>query len=226
MICNNCGMAVGETARFCSGCGLSIATDGSAAIQTEVIDGTASLTRMPELFADPPSAQPSAAVFCVIHSASLTAGACVGCGSFYCRDCLIRHEGRNYCRTCVARFRAPLQTVPAHQYQQVGTNLANSIESQPYHHPQQTPYQYQMQVNAYVQPAMPYVKRKEPAVALLLSFLLPGVGQIYNGDIGKGIAFMIGFWVLVWIGIGIVFWIWAMIDAYKSATNINLGRRL
>jgi len=83
-----------------------------------------------------------------------------------------------------------------------------------------------MQVNAYVQPAMPYVKRKEPAVALLLSFLLPGVGQIYNGDIGKGIAFMIGFWVLVWIGIGIVFWIWAMIDAYKSATNINLGRRL
>lgn len=85
-------------------------------------------------------------------------------------------------------------------------------------------YQYQIQVNPYVQPV--YAKRKEPAVALLLSFLWPGLGQIYNGDVGKGIGFMIGFWVLIWVGVGIVFWIWGMIDAYQVATNINLGRRL
>lgn len=150
MICNNCGMAVGETVKFCGGCGRSIAPYGSAAIQTEAIDTTAT----------------------------------------------------------------------------AGTSLTSPMESQPFYYPQQSPYQYQMQANGYARPAMPYVKRKEPAVALLLSFFLPGVGQIYNGDIGKGIAFMIGFWVLVWIGIGLVFWIWAMIDAYQSATNINLGRRL
>ncbi|HXI24479.1 MAG TPA: hypothetical protein VNG71_11500 [Pyrinomonadaceae bacterium] len=202
-----------------------MATDGSAANQTEVIDATASPTQASAPFVDPPLPQPSPAVVCVIHPASLAAGACAGCGNFYCRDCLLSHEGRNVCRNCVARFRA-LQTAPANGYPPVVTNRINPIESPPYHYPQQTPYQYQMQVNPYVQPAVPYVKRKEPAVALLLSFFLPGVGQIYNGDIGKGIAFMIGFWVLVWIGIGIVFWIWAIIDAYQSATNINLGRRL
>jgi TM2 domain-containing membrane protein YozV len=74
---------------------------------------------------------------------------------------------------------------------------------------------------------MPYVKRKEPGVALLLSFILPGVGQMYNGDVGKGIAFMICFLLLIAIfGIGLIFWVWAMIDAYQSANNINLGRRI
>jgi TM2 domain-containing membrane protein YozV len=85
---------------------------------------------------------------------------------------------------------------------------------------------YQYQPIVYATPPVIYVKRKEPGVALLLSFLLPGLGQIYNGDVGKGIAFMLGFFVLIWIGIGIAFWIWSMIDAYQSATNINMGRRI
>ncbi len=124
------------------------------------------------------------------------------------------------------QFSAPAQPL---RYEQSG-----SLPPQPVHYqnvppnPPFTPpppsYQYQIQVNPYVQPV--YAKRKEPGIALLLSFLLPGLGQIYNGDIGKGIGFMIGFWVLIWVGIGIVFWIWGMIDAYQVATNINLGRRL
>ena len=40
-----------------------------------------------------------------------------------------------------------------------------------------------------------------PGTAALLSFLLPGVGQIYNGDILRGV-----FWLIVtpglWIGTG------------------------
>ena len=127
---------------------------------------------------------------------------------------------------------APAQFSPPPQpqmYQQSG-----SLPPQPVHYqnvptnpsftPQPPGYQYQIQVNPYVQPV--YAKRKEPGIALLLSFLLPGLGQIYNGDVGKGIGFMIGFFVLIWVGIGIVFWIWGMIDAYQVATNINLGRRL
>lgn len=37
-----------------------------------------------------------------------------------------------------------------------------------------------------------------PGVAALLSFLIPGVGQIYNGDILRGLFWLIitpGFWV-------------------------------
>jgi TM2 domain-containing membrane protein YozV len=40
-----------------------------------------------------------------------------------------------------------------------------------------------------------------PGVAALLSFLLPGIGQIYNGDILRGV-----FWLIVtpglWVGSG------------------------
>jgi TM2 domain-containing membrane protein YozV len=40
-----------------------------------------------------------------------------------------------------------------------------------------------------------------PGVAALLSFLIPGVGQIYNGDILRGL-----FWLIItpglWIGTG------------------------
>jgi TM2 domain-containing membrane protein YozV len=38
---------------------------------------------------------------------------------------------------------------------------------------------------------------KSPAVAVLLSFLLPGLGQYYNDDIVKGVV-MDAFWVGGW----------------------------
>src|SRR5713226_3829986 len=180
MICNNCGMFLNETVRFCSGCGLSIGFDGCADVQTEGIGATAGPSPVSALFIDPSSSQSSLTVTCVIHSASVAAGACVGCGNFYCRDCLISHGGKNYCGNCVARITALLpQNVPTYQYQQAGTSLTAPLAPQPYHYPQQSPHQSQMQPSAYARPAMPYVKRKEPAVALLLSFFLPGVGQIY-----------------------------------------------
>ncbi len=69
---------------------------------------------------------------------------------------------------------------------------------------------------------------KNPGVAVLLSFLLAGLGQIYNGQIGKGVAFMISYFcslVLMWVLIGFIIapilWIWSMVDAYKTAERIN-----
>jgi TM2 domain-containing membrane protein YozV len=77
---------------------------------------------------------------------------------------------------------------------------------------------------------MPYVKRKDPGVAALISFFLPGGGQLYNGQAGKGIAFifvMIVNFFLLFIGIGfltgIATWIWSMIDAHQVADRINRG---
>ncbi len=59
-----------------------------------------------------------------------------------------------------------------------------------------------------------------PGVAALLSFLIPGVGQIYNGDILRGI-----FWLIVtpglWIGSGgCLGWVCHIISA---ATAHNRG---
>jgi len=63
---------------------------------------------------------------------------------------------------------------------------------------------------------------KSPGIALLLSLLICGVGQMYNGQVGKGIAFLIGF-ILAWfILLGWVVWIWSMVDAYQTAKRMNL----
>jgi TM2 domain-containing membrane protein YozV len=69
---------------------------------------------------------------------------------------------------------------------------------------------------------------KNPGVATVLSFFFMGLGQIYNGQIGKGILFIVLYaisWVLMFVIIGFIttpiLWIWGMIDAYSSANKIN-----
>ncbi|MGA1975368.1 MAG: zinc-ribbon domain-containing protein [Conexivisphaerales archaeon] len=71
---------------------------------------------------------------------------------------------------------------------------------------------------------------KNPGIAAVLSFFFPGLGQIYNGQIGKGIAFiLVGIvcvvLVIVLIGFLLVplWWIYNIYDAYKSAQRINAG---
>jgi len=69
---------------------------------------------------------------------------------------------------------------------------------------------------------------KEPGIAAVLSAVIVGLGQIYNGQIGKGIGMMVitaffGLLTLVligWLFLPII-WLWAIIDAYKSAQAIN-----
>lgn len=64
---------------------------------------------------------------------------------------------------------------------------------------------------------------KSPGVALLLSFFISGAGQMYNGQVGKGILMLI-FTVALWfILLGWTVWIWSMIDAYSTAKRLNLA---
>jgi TM2 domain-containing membrane protein YozV len=69
---------------------------------------------------------------------------------------------------------------------------------------------------------------KNPSIAVVLSFFWPGLGQIYNGQIGKGICFLVAAGIsalLMWVLIGFllypVAWIWGMVDAHNSAKQIN-----
>lgn len=64
----------------------------------------------------------------------------------------------------------------------------------------------------------------------MLSFLFTGLGQIYNGQIGKGLAFVvlgIVFVITIIFLIGLVlypvFWIYNIYDAYTTAKNVNAG---
>ena len=69
---------------------------------------------------------------------------------------------------------------------------------------------------------------KNPTTATILSFLVMGLGQINNGQIGKGVLFLILYAIsigLMFVFIGFIttpiLWIWGMVDANKSAKKIN-----
>ena len=74
---------------------------------------------------------------------------------------------------------------------------------------------------------------KNSGVAAVLSFFISGLGQIYNGQIIKGLfivvvqAINLALTVILigWIPFAIV-WVWAIFDAYSVAERINAGRQL
>ncbi len=73
-------------------------------------------------------------------------------------------------------------------------------------------------------------EKKSPGIAAVLSFLFTGLGQIYNGQIGKGIVFVIVgiiFAITIIFLVGFVlypiFWIYNIYDAYHTAKGINEG---
>jgi TM2 domain-containing membrane protein YozV len=70
--------------------------------------------------------------------------------------------------------------------------------------------------------------QKNPGAAAVLSFFWSGLGQIYNGEIGKGIGFLILYCIsllLMFVVIGFIttpiLWIFGMVDAYKTAERLN-----
>jgi TM2 domain-containing membrane protein YozV len=79
------------------------------------------------------------------------------------------------------------------------------------------------------QPQVILVKSgKSSGLAAVLSFLWCGLGQIYNGQIGKGLLFAALYFLsflLILAVIGLVttpvMWIWGMVDAYNTAERIN-----
>lgn len=68
--------------------------------------------------------------------------------------------------------------------------------------------------------------RKDPAVAVLLSVVVPGLGQFYNGDSKKGVVMLGAFCVsalfaALLIGIpGVIgVWIWSVLDSHNVASG-------
>jgi len=80
------------------------------------------------------------------------------------------------------------------------------------------------------------IKREEvknPGIAAVLSVLYVGLGQIYNGEVGKGIGFIIigiilivSMFILIGFILYPIFWIFNVYDAYTTAKKINLNEDL
>lgn len=84
-------------------------------------------------------------------------------------------------------------------------------------------------------------KSKDPERALLLSSLLPGAGQYYNGDYAKGVLQQSLVFLGIWAGLNFgpygccgdkalysglavsaITWVWSAIDAKNSALDFNI----
>jgi len=73
---------------------------------------------------------------------------------------------------------------------------------------------------------------KNPGLAALLS-IIPGLGQLYDGRIARGLIFLvlgipvatilaaIFFWTIVALFLPLIFWIWNIFDAYNLAVQYN-----
>jgi TM2 domain-containing membrane protein YozV/RNA polymerase subunit RPABC4/transcription elongation factor Spt4 len=116
-----------------------------------------------------------------------------------------------YCNTCGAQIALQAEFCP-----KCGSRIS----------PQQAIVQLQPPSQFPTQP----VQRKNEGIAAVLSFLFTGLGQIYNGQIAKGILFVvvgIVFAGLIFVLIGIlypIFWIYNIYDAYSTAKKINAGQ--
>lgn len=59
----------------------------------------------------------------------------------------------------------------------------------------------------------------KPAVSALLSFVVPGAGQLNNGEPGKGLAMFVGAMMMWAMLLGWVISIWSVVDAYERADD-------
>lgn len=86
---------------------------------------------------------------------------------------------------------------------------------------------------------LPRLKRRKPLFALLMSFILPGFGQLYNGELNKALWLFLGFalltvpaialialylpasWtfpaLLVSLLLIVLLWLYGLVDAFRSA---------
>jgi hypothetical protein len=62
-------------------------------------------------------------------------------------------------------------------------------------------------------------EKKSPPIAATLSLIVPGLGQIYNGQVRKGILIFLTAWL-------ILPWIFGVFDAYRIASQVQDGQRV
>lgn len=71
----------------------------------------------------------------------------------------------------------------------------------------------------------PTGSEKNPGLAAVASFIIPGLGQVYNGDIAKGIiagiVVLAAAMTVVGLILAIPLWVWLVYDAYKTAEQLN-----
>ncbi len=149
-------------------------------------------------------------------------------------------EGASFCPSCgkpILAQGAPIGGVPPSAVPTYSIKYCNTCGAQVALQAEFCPkcgsrislQQVMAQPQAMVQPQ--HVQKKNEGIAAVLSFIFIGLGQIYNGEIAKGILFLVVgiiFALLIIFLVGIIlypiFWIYNIYDAYSTAKKINAGQ--
>lgn len=135
---------------------------------------------------------------CAIHLEVAAIATCCDCGSGVCQTCRNKMFGRNYCDVCAARLEDKMVAPRA----------------------EEKPTQVIVHQQAPRAP-VPYGLTKHPGLAAILSIFWPGIGQIYAGRVGRGLAVMFWTFLLTPILIGVFIWFWQIFDAANIAREEN-----
>lgn len=77
---------------------------------------------------------------------------------------------------------------------------------------------------------MPVAQQKSPVLAALLSFLLVGMGQVYLGQVEKGLCMLAVVLLLIMTGvlgpIGIAILLFNVVDAFVLGVRIRDGKQI
>jgi hypothetical protein len=120
---------------------------------------------------------------------------------------------------------------PRKPYVRTTTLLPDSPDENPRQYPAPVqPFSAQQPLPSFSRqvPESPLMKMSErirnPSLAAALS-LIPGLGQVYNGMLIRGIVLFIATFLGLFIFIipGICIWIYCIYDAYKTSGKINSG---
>lgn len=76
--------------------------------------------------------------------------------------------------------------------------------------------------------ALGWVMPKDTTLSAILSAIIPGLGQVYNGEVFKGDVILIVFAISVVISgllllVAIAVWIYGIYNAYSTAKRMNQG---
>ena len=136
----------------------------------------------------------------------------------YCSHCNKEMISFRFCPMCGNPPGPQPNVTPQYTPQQV-----------PQNQPQGQPPQNNYYNNNYYQNP-PVLGTKSEALAIVLSLLIMGVGQMYMGKVGRGIGILLGCIVLAVIGIVtmgvgyiilLIVYIWQIIDAYNLCKKYN-----
>ena len=142
---------------------------------------------------------------------------CNNCGSKIEETIVEEEKEKIFCSNCGKELDADMEFC-----NECGTSVNGSVPAKP--------IQTNRQNNNTQSAGVTATSEKNPILALILSFFIPGLGQFYLGLNKKGIIFLIAWIVsdillLFYIGIllYLIIWGYGLYDAYTSAEKLNKG---